>query len=494
MASTSTDRPTVAIAGATGFVGTAVREALAEEYRIIGLTRSPIRARANADADAPETWRHCDLFSPHEVRAALKGADYAIYLVHSLLPSSRLTQGTPADLDLMMADNFARAAAAQGVKQILYIGGLIPDDAPASSQVVRRLEVERALQSGEVPCTSLRAGLIVGPGGTRLQMLLNLVRRLPVMVLPDWAKAQTQPIALSDVIRALKRCLGQPEAYRGPFDIGGPEVMTYRTMMNRAARELGLTRYMIDTPVSAPRISKLWVQLFGGAPRGLVDPIVESLRHNATVEPNPLHEWLQAEALPFEEALRRSVDASGRSLPNPRQNLRDEEDALIRAASVVRSVQRLPLPPGFSARDVAKEYMDWLPRFGWPLLNCTIDGPIVRFKLKGLGLTLLELTYAETRSLNERELFHVTGGLLADMTNAHEGRLEFRTVLGGRYAMAAVHDFAPTLPWYMYNATQALAHLWVMNRFGHHLDVLRRKRLAEADPSAADTTQPALQQ
>ncbi len=493
MVSSPPNRPTVAIAGATGFVGTAVREALADECRIIGLTRSPIRARTNADPEAPETWRHCDLFSPHEVRAALDGADYAIYLVHSLLPSSRLTQGTSADLDLLMADNFARAAADQGVKQILYIGGLIPDDAPASSQVVRRLEVERALQSGPVPCTSLRAGLIVGPGGTRLRMLLNLVRRLPLMVLPDWAKAQTQPIALADVIRALKRCLGAPERYQGPFDIGGPEVMTYRTMMERAARELGVTRHMIDTPVNAPRISKLWVRLFGGAPRGLVEPIVESLRHNATVTPNPLHAWLQAEALPFEAALQRSVDAQGQSLPNPRQELRDEEDALIRAASVVRSVQRLPLPPGFNARDVAEEYMAWLPRFGWPLLHCSIEGPIVQFKLK-LGMTLLELTYAETRSLTERELFHVTGGLLADMTSAHEGRLEFRTVLGGRYAMAAVHDFAPTLPWYMYNATQALAHLWVMNRFGRHLGKISRKRLADAKPSGAETTRPALQQ
>src|SRR6056297_936320 len=101
MSSSLSDRPTVAIAGATGFVGTAVRAALADDYNIIGLTRSPVRARTYSASHDDEEWRHCDLFDPYEVKQGLEGADYAIYLVHSMLPSSRLTQAQLSDLDLL---------------------------------------------------------------------------------------------------------------------------------------------------------------------------------------------------------------------------------------------------------------------------------------------------------------------------------------------------------------------------------------------------------
>lgn len=450
-------------------VGTAVREALAARYNLVGLTRSPLRAQVNAAADGPATWRHCDLFSPQAVERALEGADYAIYLVHAMLPSSRLTQGTVADLDVLMADNFARAAATQGVRQILYVGHLLPDETPPTGPLSHRLDVEETLASGPVPVTVVRPGLIVGGGGTRLRVLLNLVRRLPLMVLPRWAEAQTQPIALADVVRALTLCLGDEAAYGRRFDIGGAEQMSYRAMLERTAQTLGLRRWLIDAPVAAPVLSKVWICVFGSAPWALAGPIVDSLHQNATVRDNPLQAALQAEALPFDEALRRAVDDAGRPLPNPRAALRDEEEAMIRANSVVRSVQRLPLPPWFDAYDVATEYMDWLPRSGVPVLRCAVENDIIQFAVLSMRRPLLELTYARNRSAGRRQLFYVTGGLLANSRAPAEGRLEFRQVLDGRFAIAAVHDFAPTLPWYVYSATQALAHHWIMQRFGRHL-------------------------
>lgn len=486
------DRPTVAIAGATGFVGTAVRAALADDYDIVGLTRSPVRARVYAEQRPRETWRHCDLFEPYAVRDALEGADYAIYLVHSMLPSARLTQGNAADLDLLLADNFARAAEAQGIRQILYVGGLIPENTPLPDQLASRLEVENTLGSSTVPLTALRAGLIVGPGGTRLRMLLNLVRRLPLMVLPSWTEAVTQPIAIDDVVRALKHVLGRPDEYSGSFDIGGPEVMTYRETLERTSHVLGLNRHLLTTPVTAPALSKLWVRTFGGVPGELVGPVIESLRHDVRVADNPLQRWLAADLQSFDAALRAAVTDAGRPHPNPRQDLREADDAVIRTDSVVRSVQRLPLPEGFTAKDVAKEYMRWLPKFGWPFLRCDVEGKQVRFCVRGLGLALLELSFAAERSPAGRQLFHVTGGLLADMSNHHEGRLEFRRALNGACAIAAVHDFAPQLPWYVYNATQALGHLWVMNGFGRHLARVAARQ-ARDEGETAPSARPALQ-
>ncbi len=481
----SASRPTVAIAGATGFVGTAVRAALQDDYDLIGLTRSPVRAQQNATASAHEEWRHCDLFDPYAVREGLVGADYAIYLVHSMLPSARLTQGQVADLDLLQADNFARAAEAEGVEQILYLGALVPEDAPTLPfPLRRRLEVERALASTSVPLTTLRAGLIVGGGGTWLRLLLNLVRRLPVMVLPSWTSAETQPIARRDVVRALKRSLGTPEAYGATYDVGGPDVMSYHEMLLRTADVLGLRRWTTTVPIESPRLSKLWVWLFGGVPWALVTPIIDSLRYQTRVQPNEMQEWLSQDTLSFEAALQESVDEHGQPLPNPRDALRDREDAVIRDQSVARSVQRMPCPPNFTARDVANEYLRWLPRLGWPMLRVRVEhGRVAHFTLWPVG-RLLTLRFAADRSPKGRQLFFVTGGLLAG-EGERSGRLEFRRVLDGKTVLAAVHDFSPRLPWYVYNSTQALVHLGVMWGFRQHLTDLARQQAESASVSSA---------
>mgnify|MGYP006424987361 CR=1 FL=1 len=486
MASESTERPTVAIAGATGFVGTALRRALAPTYRIIGLTRSPVRAQANTTPTNGEIWRHCDLFDPQAVHEALRDADYAVYLVHSMHPSSRLTQASVADLDLLQADNFARAAEAQGVKQLLYVGGLVPSHDDLSSYLQSRREVQATLASGAVPLTTLRAGLIVGRGGTWLRLLINLVDRLPVMILPSWATASLRPIALDDVVRALQHCLGAPDAYDASYDIGGPDVMTYREMIERTAATLGLSRHLIQSSIDAPALSKLWVRVFSGAPWALVSPLIDRMRHDTPVSDNPLQRWLEADATSYTTALQASIDASGAPHPNPREALRDADDAMIRSTSVARSVQRLPLPPGYTARDIAAEYIRWLPTMGGPLLNCdVIDGRMVRFRVPPLGLTLLELTLDANGHPDERQAFHVTGGVLADVNHAYTGRLEFRQALNGECVIAAVHDFAPRLPWYVYNVTQAIAHLFVMAGFRKHL-----ARIAEHTPASADDSPP----
>ena len=482
----STERPTVAIAGATGFVGTALRAALVDRADVVALTRSPVRAETNAGSDAHVEWRHCDLFDPYAVKQGLEGADYAFYLVHSMHPSSRLTQAKVADLDLLMADNFARAAETQGLEQILYIGGLVPHDAPNLPRRLRnRREVEEALASGSTPVTTLRAGLIVGAGGTWLRMVINLVRRLPFMILPAWTQATTQPIARADMVRALLHCLGRAETYGRTYDVGGPARMTYRELLEETARVLGLQRHMVTVPVGSPRLSKLWVRVFGGAPWAIVSALIDSLRYQTEVRDNPLQRWLMADPTSYATALRDAVDAQGCPQPNPREDLRGADDAVMRANSRARSVQRLPLPPGFSARDVADEYMRWLPSFGWPFLKCSVQAErTVRFQLRPFNLTLLTLRFAPERSPKGRELFFVTGGFLADRQEGRTGRLEFRCTLDDRAVIAAVHDFSPMLPWYVYNATQALAHLLVMNGFGRHLQTLK----AQAEPSESVAT------
>jgi uncharacterized protein YbjT (DUF2867 family) len=164
-----TPRPRVAIAGASGFVGSHLVPALREQFDVIALARQP---RDTVDGVA---WRACDLFSTSSTRAALEGVDVAIYLVHSMMPSSRLFQGSFHDTDLLLADNFVRACLHHGVKQIIYLGGLVPEEGFVSQHLQSRHEVEEVLQLSGIPVTALRAGMVVGAGGSSFEILSSLV-------------------------------------------------------------------------------------------------------------------------------------------------------------------------------------------------------------------------------------------------------------------------------------------------------------------------------
>lgn len=467
---------TIAIAGASGFVGSALVTDLGRDHHIVGLSRSE---RQSDDVE----WRQCDLYSRLQVQQALEGCDVAVYLVHSMLPSARLTQARFEDLDLILADNFAKAARQAGVQQIVYLGGLVPSDDPSalSPHLASRLEVEHALGAAGVPVTALRAGLVVGAGGSSLHILTKLVGRLPAMITPKWTDSPTQPIALRDVVRAVRRSIEQPEAHRGAFDIGGPDVMSYREMMQRTANVLSVDRPMLRAPFVSPRLSTLWVSLVTGMPIALVGPLVRSLEHAMTVEDNPLQQWLLQDAMTFDMALREALQHEARPKPRLAQRRRDRKKQ--RPERTVRSVQRLPRPEGHDAASVARAYIEWLPRV-WPPggLRCDVEGDDVTFRLFGLPLLVLELS--PSRSVDGRALFYIIGGVLADVSGPTRGRLEFREAPNGRDMLAAIHEFRPMLPWYLYNATQAQAHAMVMWGFARHLWRMPRRRPSTAPGGA----------
>jgi len=175
-------KPTIAIAGATGFIGRWFIDRYKHKYHIVALSRKIMKP---TEEDSVE-WRVLDMYSLSSTTAALKGADYALYLVHSMQPSTRLNQGSFEDTDLLLADNFARAAEANGLKQIIFLGGILPDKGEQFSRHLRsRHEVEQTLRAKSVPLTSLRAGIIVGPGGSSFRIVEKLVNRLPVMISPN---------------------------------------------------------------------------------------------------------------------------------------------------------------------------------------------------------------------------------------------------------------------------------------------------------------------
>lgn len=470
----SRSRPRVAIAGASGFIGTALCPQLAEQYQVIALTRSPARART-PDPSGRIEWRHCDLFSAPKLCTALADIDYAVYLVHSLAPSSRLTQARPRDMDLVLADNFAEAAATNGVKQILFVSGVMPESFRFSPLLWSRREVEMVLGARGTPVTALRASLVVGPGGTGPTLMLDLVRRLPLLLVPSAASSTTRPIALADLVRAICYCLGRPAQFTGAYDIGGAESLSYADMLKQTAAALGLRRRLVRVPVLPVGLTSMVARAVSGAPRAMVGAIVESLPQDTRMQDNPVQQAIATGALSFRQALEASIDPKTRQLlPSPRQPLRGQDRAVMREQSLVRSIQRAILPPGQDAAWLAGNYFRWLGHCCWPLVRSQVaEQGDVEIWLRLPRLRLLTLVRMTDESSSTRQIYEIRGGLLA-RPGPGRARFEFQTLLNGRYTMTAIHDYAPALPWYLYIATQAIAHLVVMRRYQARLARLAR--------------------
>ncbi|MGZ0656974.1 NmrA family NAD(P)-binding protein [Coraliomargarita sp. W4R53] len=468
--SSEAHKPLVAVAGASGFVGSHLRGFLQKDFRFRALTRSASVVEQALDGSNTE-WQRCDLYSLPKLTDALRGCDVGIYLVHSMAPSSRLVQGNFEDTDLLLADNFIRAAESAGLKHVIYLSGLLPHtDEPLSPHLRSRLEVEEVLRSRSLPVTVLRAGLIFGPGGSSFSMLINLVRRLPIMLLPAWVQSKTHSVDIENVCQAFELCLRDAALMGGTYDLGGHQPMTYREMIRQTANLLGKRAHFVHFPYNCFGLSKHWVSVFGGVPPALVGPLQESLQHDLEARPSALSARLEGRWVSFEQSFRKSVDVTGMPKPNPRRTTQASDRRYMKQAKRVRSVQRMPLPIAWSAQQVATEYGEWLGRRFGGLINAASGAEgIVRFTALAGRVVLLELT-PTPYSLGSpgRCAFYISGGKLSRDVDP-PGRLEFRLFPERACLIASIHGFAPTLPWWIYANTQARIHLYVMRAFGRHL-------------------------
>lgn len=452
------DRPTVVVAGASGFIGQALGAALGSDHHLVGLSRSDRLASAGY-----QSFRKADLFSLKDCEKALDGATFAIYLVHSMMPSARLVQGSFADLDLLCADNFARAAASNKVKHIVYLGGLLPAGDALSAHLQSRAEVEVALGATGIPVTTLRAGMIVGEKGSSFQMLLRLVRRLPMMLCPAWTNTRMQPVAVDDVIKAIEMVCGKSQHYDQTYDLGCPEVVSYRELLATTAKMLNKRRPMVSVPLFSPGLSRLWVSLMTGAPKDLVGPLVNSLKHEMVARPSRMLPGI--EATPLRTMLKNAIANSAHVGGVPRAF---KKPPGANQVHTVRSVQRMTIPKNTDAEWATSEYLRWLPKGLKGLVRVKqTSGSEIHFTLFNRGPTLLILSLRSHRSEASRNVLRVTGGILAKTT--HRGRLEFRQVLDDKTLIAGIHDFEPSLPWWIYRISQAQFHRYVMARFRSHL-------------------------
>ncbi|MFF8382967.1 SDR family oxidoreductase [Streptomyces kanasensis] len=270
--------PLCLVTGATGYIGgRLVPELLAAGHRVRCLARSPGKLRDHPWAGRVEIVRG-DVTDEESVAAAMNGVDVAYYLVHSLGTGSGFE-----DTDRRAATLFGARARAAGVGRLVYLGGLTPAGVPAarlSAHLRSRDEVGRILLDSGVPTAVLRAAVILGSGSASFEMLRYLTERLPVMISPSWVGTRIQPVAVRDVLRYLVGSARLPADVHRTFDIGGPDVLTYRDLMRRYAAVAGLRRrFIVSVPVLSLRLSSLWIGLVTPVPASIARPLAASLRH-----------------------------------------------------------------------------------------------------------------------------------------------------------------------------------------------------------------------
>ena len=268
------------ITGASGYVGgRLVRTLVDEKFDIRILVRDRNKVKGQPWAQAVEISE-----GSAEVRAdldaALAGVHTAYYLLHSINLGPNFH-----DIEAQMARNFAQAAEAAGVAQIVYLGG-IANDVKISKHLASRARTGTELASTSVPVMELRAGIIIGSGSASFEMLRHLTHRLPIMTTPKWVMNRTHPIAIRDVLYYLKIAALLKEPVGKVFDIGGPEVLTYADMMQKFAKLSGLKkRWIIKVPVLTPGLSSLWIGLVTPVPTALARPLVGSLISEVVADP-----------------------------------------------------------------------------------------------------------------------------------------------------------------------------------------------------------------
>ncbi|GLP65411.1 NAD(P)-dependent oxidoreductase [Streptomyces sp. TUS-ST3] len=298
--------PLCLVTGATGYIGgRLVPELLDAGYRVRCLARSPDRLRDHPWAGEAEVVAG-DVTDAESVARALDGVDVAYYLVHAMSSGDDFEE-----IDRRAARIFADRARAAGVRRIVHLSGLVPADVPArelSPHLRSRAEVARILLDSGVPTTVLRAAVVIGSGSASFEMLRYLTERLPVMVTPSWVHTRIQPVAVRDVLRALVGGADMPPDVSRAFDLGGPDVLTYRQMMLRYAAIAGLPhRIILAVPMLTPGLSSHWVGLVTPVPASIARPLTESLRHEVVCHENDIARHLAGPPAPllgFDDAVR----------------------------------------------------------------------------------------------------------------------------------------------------------------------------------------------
>lgn len=292
----------ILLTGATGYIGKRLLPALVSEgHRIVCCVRDKDRFVVPASFRSAVEVIEVDFLEPETLSAIPRDVEAAYYLMHSMSTSSDYQE-----LELSCALNFREAMADTAVQQVIYLTGIVNED-HLSEHLASRKAVEDALSAGGYHLTALRAGIIIGSGSASFEIIRDLVEKLPVMVTPKWLRTLCQPIGIADVIGFLCASLGRSETYDRDFDIGGPDIMSYKEVLMGYAAERGLRRKIWIVPVMTPRLSSYWLYFVTSTSYNLAQALVDSMKVEVVARNADLNEILGIEPRDYREALRRTL-------------------------------------------------------------------------------------------------------------------------------------------------------------------------------------------
>ncbi|KPJ96238.1 MAG: epimerase [Gammaproteobacteria bacterium SG8_11] len=304
------DKP-IFVAGASGYVGGRLVPMLLEKgHRVRALARSPEKISCRPWGRHPQLEvAHGDVLDRSSLEKATVGCGSAFYLVHSMIAS----KGRFAEADRLGAVNMSAACESNRLEQIIYLGGLGDANEGITSKHLRsRHEVGEILQAGAVPVTTLRAAMILGSGSASFEIMRYLVENLPVMTTPRWVHSPNQPIAISNVLNYLIGCLEHDQTRGQTYDIGGPDVLTYRNLLDMYAELAELPkRWVVPVPVLTPRLSSYWIHLVTPVPSAIARPLTEGLTSAAVCRENRIISIVPQKLLSCREAIRLALDRIG---------------------------------------------------------------------------------------------------------------------------------------------------------------------------------------
>lgn len=290
----------ILLTGATGYVGGRLLTKLEREgFAVRCLARHPafLKNKAAASTEIFEG----DLLKAESLVPAMQGVTTAYYLAHSMS-----TKGVFEEEEKLSAVNFAEAARKAGVKKIIYLGGIVRGH-ELSPHLKSRQEVGNILRSSQIPVMELRASIIIGSGSLSFEMIRSLMERLPVMTTPQWVGVMAQPISIEDVIAYLMEAERLPFPESKIFEIGGPDKMSYLDLMKEYGRQRGLKRLIIPVPVLTPWLSSLWLGLITPLYARVGRKLIESIRHETTVEDESARHFFSVKPVSVPLAMERAL-------------------------------------------------------------------------------------------------------------------------------------------------------------------------------------------
>jgi uncharacterized protein YbjT (DUF2867 family) len=293
----------ILLTGATGYIGKRLLPILvAQGHEIICCVRDKNRFYAPKEFLNNIRIIEVDFLKLETLSAIPDDIEAAFYLIHSMSSSA----DNYDEFERISAENFVQRINQTQVKQVIYLSGIV-NDKSLSKHLSSRKKVEDVLNTGKFAMTTLRAGIIVGSGSASFEIIRDLVNKLPVMITPKWLNTKCQPIAINDVLEFLSKSLMNPVTYGENFDIGGPDILTYKEMLLGFAKATNLKRWIVTVPIMTPKLSSYWLYFVTSTSYKLASALVSSMKVEVICNDNRINELLNVKPMSYELALSRAL-------------------------------------------------------------------------------------------------------------------------------------------------------------------------------------------